>query len=72
MHRYAPSFILPGHLAPAFVWVVSQSSCILAESLASCTPLVLLSKLFSLESVPLLDFGGDRPIPGTEGILRAC
>lgn len=63
-HGYTPSFILPGHLSPAFVWMVSQSACILAESLASCTPLVLLPKLFSLESAPLLDFW---PILDTEG-----
>lgn len=47
-------------------WCHRVPACILAESLASCTPLVLLSKLFSLESAPLLDFGGNRPIPGTE------
>lgn len=38
-------------------WCHRVPACILAESLASCTPLVLLPKLFSLESAPLLDFG---------------
>lgn len=47
--------------------VVSQSAHILRETLVSCTPLVLLPKLFPLKSATLLAFGGDWPIPGTLG-----
>lgn len=69
MHRCIPSIALFFQV----IWLLCLggiTQCPHSESLVSCTPLVLLPKLFPLKSVPLLTFRGRLIDPGHGGILQ--
>lgn len=72
MDRCTDAFLLA--LFFQVIWLLclgGVTQCPHSESLVSCTPLVLLPKLFPLKSVPLLTFRERLTEAGHGGILQA-